>query len=231
MAEVAQPGSPAPQAQPAAPAAAAPASSEPQGLDKIVKDYGIESTAQEFQQPQQQQSSQPAAPQPQAPKFDPFDPNFSQHIGNVANGVSSLHQKLQETQARLNNMERAAAARQTESDIKHAVGVISEKAGIEPEIAEVAFESRARKDPKLLAIWNNRHKNPKALEAALPILASEFQQRFAVRQDPQLVENQRAVRASQQQMATTQKTTEQNKWDSMTPQERATERERIKRFG
>lgn len=228
MAEVQQPGSPAPQAQPAAPAAPSP--SEPAGLDKVYKDFGIEDTAQQFQQPQSPQPAQQVTPA--APKIpDPFSPEFTSYQAQIQQGVSSLHSQLQKTQSQLSQMEARLAARQTEADIKQAVSTLAEKAGIEPEIAEVAFEARARKDPKLLAIWNNRHKNPKALEAALPHLATEFQQRFAVKQDPQLVENQRAVRVSQQQMATTTKPTEQNKWDNMTFEERRRETARLRSMG
>jgi CTP:phosphocholine cytidylyltransferase-like protein len=72
----------------------------------------------------------------------------------------------------------------------------------------------------LLSIWNNRGKNPKALTAALEAFAGELKDKYTVRQDPQLVENQRAVKASQQQMATTQKQSQQDEWSSMTPAER-----------
>ena len=57
-------------------------------------------------------------------------------------------------------------------------------------------------------------------DAALQAVASEFQQKYTVRQDPQLVENQRAVAASRNQMATTTKEDANAEWAGMTSQER-----------
>ena len=229
MAEVQSQGAPTP---PAAPEAQ-PSAPQPSGLEHVYQQFGIEEQAASFNPQSPQPAQQPQAPAaPSVPKVpDPFDPNFANYQAQIANGVSSLHQQLQQTQHKLTQMEQHMARRQTEADIKAAVGVITQKAGIEADIAEVALEAKARQDPRFLAIWNNRSKNPKAFEAALTAVAGEFQQKFTVRQDPQLVENQRAVKASQQQMATTQKTSDGDKWASMTPQERAQERERIKRFG
>jgi hypothetical protein len=217
MAEVPSQGAPTPQAAPEA-----QPSAQPSGLDKVYQDFGIEDTASTFQPQSPQPAQQTTQPQPPAaPKVpDPFDPNFQQYQAQIANGVSSLHQQLQSTQQKLSQMEANMARRQTEADIKQAVGLITEKAGIEPDIAEVALEAKARQDPRFLKIWNNRSANPKAFQAALAAVAGEFQQKFTVRQDPQLVENQRAVKAAQQQMATTQKPSQQDEWAGMTPGER-----------
>lgn len=215
MAEATQPGSPTPQAAPAAPVTA-----EPQGLDKVYAEYGIEETAQTFQ-PQSPQPAQQTQPQqPSAPKFDPFDPNFPAHMQAVSRAAAEAHSALQALHGKHTALERQLHQKAVEADIKQAVSVITEKAGIDAEIAEVALEAKARQDARFLKIWNNRQQNPKAYQAALQAVASEFQQKYTVRQDPQLVENQRAVKASQQQMATTQKPSQQDEWSSMTASER-----------
>lgn len=216
------PQSPQPAAAPAAPSE--PAAPQPSGLEKVYADFNIEDTAAQFQ-PQGPQAPAPqAAPQqPQAPAFkvpDPFDPGFNDYQARVAHTVSSLTQALSETQGRISAFERNLQTRQTEADIQQAVGVITEKAGIEPDIAEVALEAKARKDPRFLKVWNDRTKNPKAFQAALAAVASEFQQKYTVRQDPQLVENQRAAAASRKQMATTVKDDANAEWAGMTPAER-----------
>jgi hypothetical protein len=231
MAETTPP-SPAPAATPAAtPATPEPA---PSGLEKVYSDFGIEEQAATFQ-PQSPAPAQPAAPAqtPTTPAFkapDPFSPEFAAYQAQLASGVSSLHQSLQQTRQQLTQLDQQLHKRQVEADIKSAAKTLAEKANIDPDIAEVAFEAQARKDPRLLQVWNNRGKNPKALEAAINALGTEFAQKYAVRQDPQLVENQRAVAASRNSMATTQKTTEQDKWADMTPQEREVERQRILRM-
>jgi hypothetical protein len=223
------PPSPAPAATPATTAPAAP---EPAGLEKVYSDFGIEDQAATFQ-PQSPAPAQPAAPAPAPAPFkapDPFSPEFATYQAQLASGVSSLHQSLQQTRQQLTQLDQQLNKRQVEADIKQAVGVIAEKAGIEADIAEVALEAKARSDPRFLQVWNNRSKNPKAFQAALQAVSTEFAQKYTVRQDPQLVENQRAVAASRNTMATTQKTTEQDKWADMTSQEREVERQRILRM-
>lgn len=215
MAEVTQPGSPTPQAAPAAPAPA----ETPQGLEKVYQDFNIEEAAQTFQPQSPQPAAQPQ-PQPAPQKFDPFDPNFPAHMERISKAAQEAQSALQATTGKLSQLERQLHQKAVEADIKSAVGIITEKAGIEPEIAEVALEAKARQDPRFLKIWNNRQQNPKAYKAALEAVASEFQQKYTVRQDPQLVENQRAVKAAQQQMATTQKSSQQDEWADMTPAQR-----------
>lgn len=212
MAEVNQPGSPTPSEAPAA-----PASAEPKGLEKVYSDFKIEETAQSFQQ------SPPPAKQettPTAPKFDPFDPNFSVHMHNVSRAAAEANTALQDTQGRLNALERQIHTREVETDIKNAVSTLTDGTGIKPKIAEVAMEAKAREDARFRTIWQNRSKNPAAYSAALKAFKQELQDEYTVRQDPQLVENQRAVKASQQQMATTTKSTSNDEWAGMTPGER-----------
>ena len=213
---------PAP-AQPSPAPAAAPAAQEaPQGLEKVYADYQIEDTAQSFQPQSQPPAAQPVAPQqPSAPKVpDPFSPEFAAYQSQLAQGLTVLNQGVSELKQQQSALQRELHRERTEADIKRAVGSIAEKSGVDYEIAEVAFEAKARKDPKLLAIWNNRGKNPKALSAAIDALSGEFKDRFAVRQDPQLVENQRAVKASQQQMATTRTESPNDELANMNPAER-----------
>ena len=219
----------------AAPQAAPAAAPEPTGLDKVYSDFKIEADAASFH-PQPNEPAQPVAqPVPQQPAPfkvpDPFDPGFAEYQARMAQGVSALTQRTTEALQKLNAIEQRAQRAAVEADIKSAVGKIAEKSGIDPEIAEVAFEAQARKDPRLLAIWNNRARNPKALDAAISALSGEFAQRYAVKQDPQLVENQRAVAASRNQMATTQVKSENDRWAEMTPREREAERDRIRRGG
>ena len=192
---------------------------QPSPLEKVYTDFKIEDQAASFQPQQQAQPVQQQAPVvPKAP--DPFDPNFQQYVGGLAQSTALLNSSLHQTQAQLTAMQQQIARERVEADISKAVGKITEKAGIEPEIAEVALEAKARQDQRFRSVWENRHKNPKAFEAAINAVAMEFQQKFTVRQDTQLVENQRAVKASQQQMATTTKTDKNDEWASMSRQER-----------
>ena len=211
----------APPSTPPAEAPSAPAA-KPSGLEKVYQDFNIEDTASSFQPQSQPPAAQPVAPQqPAAPKVpDPFSPEFAAYQSQLAQGLTVLNQGVSELKQQQSALQRELHRERTEADIKRAVGSIAEKSGVDYEIAEVAFEAKARKDPKLLAIWNNRGKNPKALSAAIDALSGEFKDRFAVRQDPQLVENQRAVKASQQQMATTRTESPNDELANMNPAER-----------
>jgi len=205
-------------AQPSSEPAAAPAeSAAPSSLEKVYSDFKIEDQAATFQ-PQAPATAQPATPQFKVP--DAFDPNFPAYLQAQSGQVSQLNQALQQTHSKLTALEHQLQSRQVEADIKQAVGVVAEKSGISADLAEVALEMQARKDPKFLQVWNNRQKNPKAFNAALAAISGEFAQKYAVKQDPQLVENQRAVAASRNQMATTQKTTEADSWGAMSSAER-----------
>lgn len=202
-------------AQPSSEPAAAP---EAPTLDSVYQEFNVEEQAASFQPQSQPPVAQPAAPAFKVP--DAFDPNFQAYQAQIANGLTALNQRTSEALSKLNAIEQRAAQQQTEADIKTAVGKIAEKSGLDPKFAEVAFQLKAKEDPRLLQIWNNRGKNPKALEKALEAVSSEFKQTYTVRQDPQLVENQRAVAASRNSMATTQKQSPNDEWDSMTPGER-----------
>jgi len=208
----------------------APAAPAATPLEKVYTDFKIEADAAEFK-PQPKQDS-PQVQAPVAPKVpDPFDPNFGAYQQQLATGLTALNQAIADTKGQLTNMQQQLTYERTEADIKQAVGTIVEKSGLKPSIAEVALQAKARDDPRFRAIWNNRAKNPVALKAALSAVADEFQAEFTVKQDPQLVENQRAIQASRNAMATTQKQTDQDKWTGMTPNERQAEVQRMIRGG
>ena len=203
--------SPAPAAAPAAPEA-------PSGLEKVYADFKIEDTASQFQPQSQEPAAPPVTPAPKVP--DPFDPNFAAYQAQLAQGVTALSQATNQAVQKLTALERQIQHREVEADIKQAATALAEKSGLKPKIAEVAMEARAREDARFAAIWRNRKQNPKALAAAIDALSGELKEEYSVKQDPQLLENQRAVKASQQQSATTQKATPNDEFEGMSPNER-----------
>lgn len=220
-----QSDAPAPQTQTPAPAP------QPSPLDKVYSDFKIEADAAEFKPQPAQTQPQVQQPQPQVKVPDPFDPNFGAYQAQLASGLSVLNQALAQTKGELTNMQRQLAQERTEADIKQAVGTIVEKSGLDPDIAEVALQAKARQDPRFLKIWNSRTQNPEALKAALNAVATEFQSKYTVKQDPQLVENQRAIQASRNAMATTQKQSDQDQWAGLSPTERQAKVQQMIRGG
>jgi hypothetical protein len=219
--------------QPGSSTPPAPATPELSPSEQVYKEFNIEAEAQNFNQQSPQPAKQTNQPNQPAPFKvpDPFDPGFASYQAQMAQGVTSLNEALKATREELGTLRHSLHSERTEADVKKAVGVIAEESGLDPKFAEVAFQLRAKEDSRLLAIWNNRGKNPLALDKALKAVAAEFKQTYNVKQDPQLTENQRAAKASQQQMATTQKTSPQDQWATMSYAERAAERNRIRRGG
>jgi len=205
-------------AQPSSEPVAASATNEP-SLDSVYKEqYGVEEQAASFQPQSPQPVAQPAPQAFRAP--DPFDPNFGAYQNQMANSVMSLNQALSQTRNEIGTLRQTLNSERVEADIKRTVSSIAEKSGLDPKFAEVAFQLKAKENPQLLRIWNDRGSNPKALEKAIEVVSREFKQTYSVKQDPQLVENQRAVSASRNSMATTAKTSQQDEWESMTPTDR-----------
>lgn len=195
MAEQEQTQSPAPQSS----TQSTEASSEaPQSLDQVYKQYNVEETAKSFQpqvqtqQPQQQvqQTQEVSVPDPvlDSEGFRKWQGNQSQVLRQ---SLTSVHGEL--TALRF---ERQRA--KEEADIKSAVQKFRGVTGneVDEDMAEVALGSKARKDPKFLAVYQNRERNPAAWNAAVSAYANEFKSKTQFKIDPNIAENQRAAKQS-----------------------------------
>lgn len=176
----------------------------PQTLDEVYSKFNVEQAAQEFQAKPQQQ------PVPQAPVSIP-DPTldadgFKKWGEHIQTQDQQLRQTLYSVNERLEKWEQERIRGQEEADLKAAVSAVKEKVGdFDEDFLEVALAHRARKDDKFMNLWQNRSKKPEAWKAALGVVANDLAKKFSVKQDPQLAENQRAMKVSRDQMATTQK--------------------------
>lgn len=176
-------------------------------LDDVYKEHKIEDVAQSFQQQRSapiQQPAPPAAPAVATPQIpDPvLDPNgFKQ---TYAQESTVLRQAVTQMYGQLSALQQREAKAAEERDIKQAVQTVREK-GFEADddLIEIALGHKARQDARFLAIYQQRHQNPKAWNAALGAVANEFKARYAFKTDPQLTENTRAARSSSQTTQTT----------------------------
>jgi hypothetical protein len=166
-------------------------------LEDVYKEFNVtpqtqQTQSQPQQQQQQQQPKQPAEIAIPDPALDPeghriFTRNAMNEQNQLKGALRAVAQHLQtETQ------QRAKAAE--EADIKKAVETVSSKLKADPDFTEIAIAQRYKKDPKFKALWDGRGQNPAALEKGLKALANELSQKFEFRVDPQLVENQRAMK-------------------------------------
>ena len=182
-----------------------------QTLDDVYTKFNVEESAQEFTaRPQVQQPVQREAPVVPDPALD-VD-GFRKWAGNIASQDEQVRQSLYSINDRLEKQEQERVRGQEEADLKAAVSKVKEKVDLDDDFLEVALAHRAKRDPKFMNLWNNRSKKPEAWNAALDVVSNDIGKKFSARQDPQLAENQRAMKVSRDQMATTTKTDANEKW-------------------
>lgn len=173
-------------------------------LEDISKEFSVEEQTRSFTaQPQPSYTPQPAyQPAPQIP--DPvLNPDaYAQYVWQQNPLVSQLGNTVQEVTAKLQAFEQQQTQAKLEADVNRAVTKVNEKLKVDPMLAEAALEAEYRRNPTFKHIWDNRDRNPAAFDRALDVISNTLASRFAVRTDPQLLENQRAALSSQRTMAT-----------------------------
>lgn len=183
--------------------------SEP-SLDDVYKQFNVQEAVESFTA-----TPQKTEPQKEVVIPDPaLDVNgFKDWAKNVHSADQEIRQTLSRVDERLSKYEQERANARIEADLQKAVSVLKEKVPDgDEEVLTAILDGRARKDPKLMSIWNNRDKNPQALTAALNAIGNEVARKWALKSDPQLAENARAMKASRDQKATTQAPDIDEKW-------------------
>ena len=170
-------------------------------LDDVIAEYNVQPAA--VTQPVM--ASEPVTPTaPVAPiaAVDPLDSGqFNSYVAQVNSGQSVLNNQLQDVKSQLTELRQEREQLQVEADITNAVGKINEGHNLSPEIVRVHLELTAQNKPGFKALWENRHQNPKAFDAALSAVSREVGNLYANKQDPELTANQKAIQQSQQSMA------------------------------
>ena len=205
----------------------APEAAPTQTLEDVYKQFNVDDEAQQFTaQPVQNTPSQNPAPvyqpayQPQTVIPDPIsDPDgYRQFMLASQQQNSALGQTINQLTGKLSQMEKERQQQQIDADIGKAVAKVNSKVKADPLMVELALEKKAREDGRFMKIWHNRQKNPKAYDAALEAISNELQGKFTVRTDPQLTENQRALKASQRGMASSNQSKDDG-WDNLSDAE------------
>lgn len=190
----------------------APEAPQEATLEDVYKTYNVEETAQEFkaQPTQQTQTQQPAQPvQDQHlsipdPTLDPA--GHKAWAAEQQRNLGTLRQALQGVAGEIHKERVARAQAAEEADIKRAVEQVNQHLGdskLDPDVVEISLGAEARRDPRFLALWNNRQKNPKAFQEGVKAFANKLGKKFAMRVDPQIAENQRALKEATSTKATT----------------------------
>lgn len=152
----------------------APAPAEPATLDKVYADNGvkIDDAAQKYRQEE-------FKPLPAVQRED------GQEILNALNGVTQ----------EVNNLRQERHVTSVRSDINDAVAIVEKETGLDPKMIEVYLDMQARDDPRFQKVWMERKSNPKVFNAALQAVSNEIADKFQARSDPNLLANQKAMRA------------------------------------
>ena len=170
-----------------------------QSLEDVYKQFNVEAEAQNFRPQrteQTQQTEKPAVTTAIVPPDPVLDPNG--YRAYTAQQQDSVSRALNQVTGQLNQIQSERVVAKAEADIKAAVqtfkSVVGE--GVDDDMAEVALGIKAKKDPKFMAVFQNRDKNPQAWRAAVSAYGNEFKSKNVMRVDSQIAENQRAAKAS-----------------------------------
>lgn len=182
-------------------------------LEDVYKTYNVDEAANSFSASKQEaiQPPQPVQAQPvqdqNIPIPDPtLDPSghkawaTNQHMNQMA-----LRQALQSVAGKLNAFEQQQRQQAEEADIRKAVEFVNQSLGdskLDPDVVEISMGAEARRDPRFLALWNNRSKNPKAFNEGMKAFSQKLARKFSMRADPQIAENQRALKEATSTKAT-----------------------------
>lgn len=172
---------------------------ETPSLEQVYKQFNVEAEAQSFR-PQRPEAHEQVQQQPKQEAVavpDPvLDPNgYKAWAGNQHEFVQKAIKNLE---GELTGMRVERLRAKEEADIKSAVQRFRSVTGddVDEDVAEVALGSKARRDPKFLAVYQNRGKNPAAWHAAVNAYANEFKSKYQFKVDSQIAENQRAAKLS-----------------------------------
>jgi hypothetical protein len=189
-------------------------------LEDVYSEFNVDEAAQQFQAQPVQSVPQPVTQQP-----DPYA-DIQQQESNVLRG--QLDQNTQE----LSQLKQSMVNKEIEADIGKAVDHVSQKIdGIDRDVVDAYLNSKANRDPRFMKLWEGRNSNPAAYKRGLDALSNEMAEKFSIKQDPQLTENQRAAQQSQQSMAASNQPSADNKFADMSNEEIDKEVAAIKQSG
>jgi hypothetical protein len=186
-------------------------------LDDVYTKYNVEESASTFgaskpeqqQQPQfqpQQNFQQPAQDRSISVPDPTLDPaGHKQWETARYQDQQTLRQALHSVAGKLNQYEQAQRKQAEEAEIGKAVEFVNSSLGdakLDPDVVEISLGAEARRDPRFLALWENRQKNPKALQEGLKAFSNKLAKKFSMRVDPQIAENQRALKEATSTKAT-----------------------------
>ena len=193
---------------------------EPQPtLEDVYKEYNVEGVAQQFQAATAKEAPRPEVVDAPDPVTDPD--GYRRFQLDQAHRTHDIQQSLQQYGSTVQALLADQQRRQVEADVKRAVEYLQPKFGdsVDADLLETALDNEARRDPRFLKLWENREANPTAWKKAMDGFAGKYSSKFSVRSDPQLMENQRAIRASQEVHSSARQSQESDEWANLSQED------------
>jgi hypothetical protein len=191
-----------------------------QTLDDVYKEYNVEGVSRQFQAATAPQARPPEQPQSIPDPITEPD-RYRSYQAEMVNSQRNVQETLNQYGQVVSSLYQQEVVRNLEADINRAVDVVKSKidGDIDRDMIEVALDLEARRDPRFRQLFEERQQKPQAWNKALEAFSRKAGDKFAMRADPQLAENQRAIRASQKTQATTRSTSQNDEWANLSPSE------------
>lgn len=161
-----------------------------QTLEDIYSEFNVEPKQQTppVQSAQPQVAGQAPATESQAGMESPA-PGIQDESASIA-----TRQDLENLKRDVLTELQQSRVEREEREVQSVVSELSEKLpGVKPNFIKLALADKYNTDPRFASLWDSRATNKAAMAKALGVVEQEFRDTFAVRQDPQLAENNRAM--------------------------------------
>lgn len=115
------------------------------------------------------------------------------------------------------------------SALEKAVDTLGKDVPLSKMLIEGALHTKYARDPNFKKIFDNREQNPNAYQKALGVLSEEIKREAAIKFDPEVAENKRALDQLQRASRTPAKEDPNAKWKNMPQGDFEREWERLRR--
>lgn len=165
---------------------------EVQSIEQIAAEFKLTGeTETQKTQPQQVVQETTAEPAPD-PVTDPE--RFRTWLDGQNKRFAELQTSQTQTLTDLQSERDQLRSKREESELNALVDKIhGEMDGVPKKLVKYALADRYNNDPAFKAILDNREKAPQALEKAIGAVVPDFKKDFAIKADPQIAEDQRAM--------------------------------------
>lgn len=167
-----------------------------ESLEQIAKEIPVVEQAKTFTA----QPPQPKAPPPFVPDPVTDGEGYKRFMESQLGNTGEIRSLVDHLSSQLNDFQQERLQQKLDAEVNQAVTKVNEGLNLDPDLVEAHLNVFYKKDPSFKFIWDNRGRNPVAVDKALKVLKEQIRQKTAVKQDPQLAENVRAAKTSQQSM-------------------------------